>query len=228
MSQNGADALARVGVKYQDILRYFYGADLELANGTKQPTKQEGAVIMMPAMHVQNVMPQRQVTPNAHFTRPNVMMPRNGIEALAASNGRMIMPNVRANVAGAPRVAVGGDQLQMELEAARIEIDGLNTKMASAGHPIGDQWGLYVQSFNVFFQRNYAITADRQADAMQTTFKYREGIRQWAYVLAARMAQSPSTNVEGNTHPDGFPVLPTLGLVAVVGAAAVMLSMAAK
>jgi hypothetical protein len=183
---------------------------------------------MVPAMHVQNVIPQRQVTQNAHFTRPNVMMPRNGIEALAASNGRMIMPNATANVAGAPRVAVGGDQLQMELEAARIEIDGLNTKMASAGHPFGDQWGLYVQSFNVFFQRNYPMTADRQADAMQTTFKYREGIRQWAYVLAARMAQPSSTTVEGKTNADGFPVLPMLGLVAVIGTAAVALSMAAK
>ncbi|HRI65774.1 MAG TPA: SpoIID/LytB domain-containing protein, partial [Polyangium sp.] len=227
MSQNGADALARTGRTYKDILRFFYGNDLEIGSGTNQP-KKEGAVIMVPAMQVQNVMPRRQAAPNAYATRSNIVMPRNGIEALAASNGRMPKPAARTNVAGAPRIAVGGDPLQTELEAARIEIDGLNTKMDSAGHPFGDQWGLYVQSFNAFFQRNYALTADRQPEAMQTAFKYREGIRQWAYVLAARMAQTKSTTVEGATHSDGFPVLPTLGLVAVVGAAAVMIAMTAK
>jgi hypothetical protein len=30
MSQNGSDCLARAGADYQDILRYYYGADIEL------------------------------------------------------------------------------------------------------------------------------------------------------------------------------------------------------
>lgn len=231
MSQNGADWLARAGRTYKEILRFFYGADLELGSDQKQPAK-EGAVIMMPAVHIQNVMPRQPIVQNAFVRRSSVVMPRNGIEALAASNGPMPMPAPapapRANMAGAPRIAVGSDPLQMELEAVRVEMEGLNDQMGKAGQPFGDQWGLYVQSFNVFFQRNYQNTPDRQADAMQTAFKYREGIKQWAYALAVRMEQMKSSKYEGKTHPDGFPVLPTLGLVALVGAAAVMVTMASK
>lgn len=228
MSQNGADALARSGRNYQDILRFFYGADLELGNGQQQPAK-EGAVIM-PAMHVQNVMPRQPASPSLAIKRPNVVMPRNGIEALAASNGRIMRPVARETTATpqVQKIAVGSDPVQLELEAARIEMEGLNDKMAQAGQPFGDQWGLYVQSFNAFFLRNYPNTPDRQADAMQTAFKYREGIKQWLYALASKMEQTKANTYEGKIDSGGFPVLPALGLVAVVGTAAVMLSMASK
>jgi hypothetical protein len=84
MSQNGADWLARNGRGYIDILRYFYGADAEIAGRTNEfvPIRQprEGAVMAT------TQMPIRQQW-NVPQSKPAPVRRPSGIEALAMSVG---------------------------------------------------------------------------------------------------------------------------------------------
>lgn len=86
MSQNGADWLARNGRSYIDILRYFYGADAEIAGRTNEfvPIRQprEGAVMATTQMPI-----RQQQQWNVAQSKPAPVRKPSGIEALAMSVG---------------------------------------------------------------------------------------------------------------------------------------------
>lgn len=235
MSQNGADWLARNGRSYIDILRYFYGADVEIAGRSNQfvPIRQprEGVVMATTQMPINNQQ-----------LRPVVVRRPSGIEALALSVGASrpaqstaigcIGPNRQGTStahAGSNQypweVAVGADQVRVVLVAVKKEVDDCDDfikKHYSEDDSYGKQWAEYANSFYQFFTKNYFDTPLRDPDAIQRAYKYQEGVKQWIYITNIQLNQGRLNTHEGDIG-GGFPVLPAIGVVALLGLGAAFL-----
>lgn len=131
MSQNGADALARAGAgrNYRDILRYFYGADVDVGGNQSQPLSKQPPV--MPAS-----MPARQprATPPTTPQQPRkVRGLQAGTNALVASRRR------RPVVGGALAAEIEGRLDNMGVEIGALEDECRKTDAifaATMGGPI--------------------------------------------------------------------------------------------
>ncbi len=247
MSQNGADWLARNGRNHIDILRYFYGADVEIAGDAnqfvqiKQP--REGALMATARARVN--------TWNA--SNRNILARRkpSGIEALALSVGASRPSQITVTgcigsktpgekavnstaYAGANQrpweVAIGADQLRVVLVAVKKEVDDCDTLIRqtwSEDDSYGKQWAEYANSFYQFFIKNYFDTPMRDPDAIQKAYQYSEGVKQWMYISNARINQTRQNTAEGKIGgSSNFPVLPAIGigLLALLGLGAAFVS----
>lgn len=245
MSQNGADWLARNGRSYIDILRYFYGADIEIAGRASEfvPIRQprKGAVMATTQMPIYSQ--QQWSAPR----RPVVAVRKpSGIEALAMSVGASRPAQVMATGcigsskqgekvgismahAGTNQhpweVAVGADQVRVVLVAVKKEVDDCDDfikKHYSEDDSYGKQWAEYANSFYQFFTKNYFDTPLRDPDAIQRAYKYQEGVKQWIYITNVHLNQGRLNTHEGDIG-GGFPVLPAIGIVALLGLGAAFL-----
>lgn len=72
----------------------------------------------------------------------------------------------------------------------------------------------------MFYQRNYANTPAREADAMQRAFQYESGLRQWNNIIVRRTYTSKTNVYEGTVDNNKFGYWPLVGLAAVTIAAA--------
>ncbi|HRI66359.1 MAG TPA: SpoIID/LytB domain-containing protein [Polyangium sp.] len=247
MSQNGADWLARNGRNHIDILRYFYGADVEIAGDAnqfvqiKQP--REGALMATAQARIN--------TWNAPNRNVVVMRKPSGIEALALSVGASRPSQITVTgcigsktpgekavnstaYAGANQrpweVAIGADQLRVVLMAVKKEVDDCDTFIKqywSEDDSYGKQWAEYANSFYQFFNKNYFDTPMRDPDAIQKAYQYSEGVKQWMYISNARINQTRQNTTEGKIGGgSNFPLLPAIGigLLALLGLGAAFVS----
>jgi hypothetical protein len=206
MSQNGADWLAREGRSFADILRFFYGADLEITGlaPSIEPTKGS-------PMH-------NTLTWNA----PQRIVPkRSGIEVLAMSTRRASL-----GVAQAPlTVGIGApDQVQAAILELRPEMAATNTRVQTyfgETDSLRKQWEEYQKSFKFFDFRNFLDTPLREANALLRAHQYKDGLKDWNYAIDVRMNQK-HTVVEGKASGIGYGVLAAMAAAAVVGIGAVI------
>lgn len=274
MSQNGADWLARNGRSYIDILRYFYGADIEIAGRASEfvPIRQpkEGAVMATTQMPIYS---QQQWS--APRRAPVAARRPSGIEALAMSVGASRPAQVTATGCigsnkpgekgavpqnapppqniyagygplpysgaqwtgtqwalpypgyGAP-MAVGDDgpdQLALLIGVVKKDVDSLTAIIQGSFSEESDhrkKWEAYRNQFYLFMMRNIVDTPLREADAMQRAFQYQQGVKEW-YSITNIMMNQPNTNVvEGKIGGD-FPILPAIGIFALLGLGAAFL-----
>ncbi|MBK9260216.1 MAG: hypothetical protein IPM54_10315 [Polyangiaceae bacterium] len=231
MSQNGADWLARNGRTFDAILRFFYGADLDisnLGNEVQSATFNEWKGQTMPAMAAnQNQIRRPQVV----YIQPKPSRQRpSGIEALAMSVGGSWLARHGATTVGCstaggeqpPIIAVGVDQVQEMLNYVNNVADAVNAKMQQIAESdeLRIKWNAYITAFKGFYQRNYVNTPERDADAMQRAFQYEDGLKTWNNLVDQRI-YAPKTNVyEGKIDNGKFAYWPLVGLAAVTIAAA--------
>jgi len=222
MSQNRADWLARSGRDFIQILRYFYGADLEVAGG-------EPAAFVQPQKGATMNQVQRLIALNPS-PAPNLIRPPSGIEVLAFSGGLIAnTPRTMVHTAS-PRtpltVGIGADPLQTILSDTDKVIDAMNTQVTTYfgdNESVRTQWEQYRQAWRMFYYRNWFDTPLRESDAMQRAFAYKEGLNGWNNTVSARMAElgQGSTVYQGKVgESGGFPVLPALAIAAAVITAA--------
>lgn len=198
MSQNGADALARAGRTFNDILRFFYGADLQIA-ATNPPRTAERIPV--------NTQPTRITTRS---------LQSNPVAALAMST--------RAGKAWQlerPQIAVvtgSDDEVQAIIDVVDKEMTDLAARVTSyfgETDSLRKQWDAYRWSWQLFYYKNYLNTPLRDADALQRANAYRDQVKDWNYAIDVRVNQGHAT-VEGVADRK-FPVLPLLGAMAVLG-----------
>lgn len=227
MSQNGADWLARNGRTFEAILRFFYGADLEISNvraEVRNATVNEREGQTMPAIATNQ--PRRPVIV---YTQPKALRRRSsGIDALAMSvggswpaRGKAVSTGCPAPMTAAPStVAVGaGDQVQELLWRVKQSMDQVEQRMVQFGGELKQKWDAYYTAFNMFFTRNYLDTPLREADALQRGFQYDDGVKDWNYLIDIRLNQKP-TDYKGQADNNKFGYWPLVGLAAVTIAAA--------
>jgi hypothetical protein len=221
MSQNAADWLARAGRTYVDILRYFYGADVEI-------TSVDDKVPLTRELKGQTMYDARM------WNMPTASMPRRptGIEVLAMSGGMQLAPyptQTQGKCARqAPVMIAGEDPVQLLLtdiqkahEALKIRVEtNLTTDDA-----LRRQYDEYYNGWRYFYMQNYLDTPFRSSTAMEDAMRFKSAIPGWDAMISNRIAQNRapgSTTYEGKigTADKGFPVLPVVALVAVVGLAA--------
>ena len=120
--------------------------------------------------------------------------------------------------------AVGGDQVQIVLTEIKPEMEATNARVKTYFGPedsLFKQWSDYFSSYQVFVARNFFDTPLREVDALQRAYKYRDGLNDWNYIIGVRMNQSPNA-YEGKVG-EGFPILPAVAVVALLGLGAVFL-----
>lgn len=120
--------------------------------------------------------------------------------------------------------AVGGDQLQVVLTEIKSEMEATNARVKTYFGPedsLFKQWSDYFSSYQMFVARNFFDTPLREADALQRAYKYRDGLNDWNYIINVRMSQSP--NVHEGKLGESFPILPAIGILALVGLGAAFL-----
>lgn len=283
MSQNGADWLARNGRSYIDILRYFYGADIEIAGRTIEfvPIRQPREGVVMATTQIPNNSQQQWSAPQR---KPATARRPSGIEALAMSVGasrptqltatgcigsnkpgekgvppqpqnapspmfvgcgEMQWPYAGAQWPGAQwsgaqwpfppygygspsQMAVGDDppdQVALLIGVVKKDVDSLTAIIQNSFAEESDhrkKWEAYRNQFYLFMFRNIVDTPLREADAMQRAFQYQEGVKQWTYITNILMNQSHLNTYEGKIGGD-FPILPAIGIVALLGLGAAFL-----
>jgi Stage II sporulation protein len=223
MSQNGADWLARNGKTFEAILRFFYGADLEISsNGNEVQTA------TINEWKGRTTMATNQVrTPHVVYIKPKAPRPRpSGIDALAMSVGGNWLERNAAPTVGReqqpPTVAVGADQVQEMLEYLNNVAEAINTKMQQIAEndDLRVKWNAYITAFRGFYQINYVNTPQREADSMQRAIQYDSGLKTWNNLVDQRIYTSKINVHEGKIDNGKFPYLPLIGLAAVTIAAA--------
>jgi hypothetical protein len=228
MSQNGADWLARAGRTYEQILRFFYGADLEITGVKNAPvliTSRKGAPTTMQYLNA----PQRS----------NVSQMPSGIQVLAMSSGAAIAPQptvtrLPGNVpyVGATPVmfTVGIDAVQTEIAMVEQAIGVMDEKIKGLfldTEATRKQWSDYWWSWQAFRTRNWYDTPLREDDALQKVAQFKSQLNMWNTVVGQRIYENQQMQ-KGNTYQGkvgaagDFPTLPILGFIAVVGVAAAL------
>lgn len=225
MSQNGADWLARAGRSFADILRFFYGADLEITGLNPAPSLEPTKGSPMHTTQTWNAQTWNAPQPLARK--------RSGIEVLAMSTGSASLtrstPSAPSAYTGclarAPlTVGIGADEVQAAILALRPEMAATNTRVQTyfgEEDSLRKQWEEYLKSFNLFDLRNFFNTPLREADALLRAQRYTDGLKDWNYAIDVRMNQKP-TVVEGKASGIGYGVLAALAAVAVVGIGAAL------
>jgi hypothetical protein len=283
MSQNGADWLGRNGRSYIFILRYFYGADIEIVGRTS-------AFVPIRQPREEAVMATTQIQINNQQRKPLAVRRPSGIEALAMSvgasrtqvtavgcigpktAGEKCMGSHRPGEKGAthqvqntyaaqwpyagtqwayaatqwpyagaqwfpygmpPQMAVGEDgpdQLALLIGVVKRDVDSLTAIIQNGFSEESDhrkKWEAYRNQFYLFMVRNIADTPLREADAMQRAFQYQEGVKEWHSITDILMNQGMNKAYDGKIG-ESFPILPAIGIVALLGLGAALLGSASR
>lgn len=215
MSQNGADWLARAGRSFADILRFFYGADLEITGLNLAPSLEPTKGSPMHTTQTWNAQISNAPQPLARK--------RSGIEVLAMSTGSASLARSTPDAyvgcpARAPLVGVGADEVQMILAEVDKDVDAVDARMSKFGteDSLRQQWNTYFKTWRLFYYRNYYPTPLRESDALQRAQAYKDGLKDWNYTIDVRTNQK-HTVVEGKAESGiGYGVLAALAAAAVV------------